>query len=469
MKTFYLLITIIISAMLLNACGGGGTDGIDEVNDVAGNDGNDGKDGVDGQDGKDGIDGEGGDAGLSTLVLVTEELAGGNCAQGGQKIETGVDDNRDGVLDVDEIDQTSYVCGDITAPVLTPVTSVDNPARTFTPSFTFNSSETGRIRYQGTCISDTNTAQAGDNTIVFNKLDNGFYNKCAIRVEDPFGNTSTTLRINKFKVAWLTKPLNDTGTTECGNFDGSFVNSNSELECSIQPVVPTQTNDGYDADGYIIPGGQDALYGRDFSQDDDGDGHAGFSYTKIDSSGVPLADQSQNFNTNPWTCVKDNVTGLIWEVKTTSGLQSNTHLYTWYNSTGVNDGGDHGVGDTGLGTTTGFESGEVSSGSDDCGNAARCDTEKYTADVNALNICGETNNDWRLPNYQELLSIVNYNGTNPAIDVIYFPNSGNSLAYWSSTPYYLGTSAWHVNFSSGYVTISEKNVGSSIRLVRTGN
>jgi hypothetical protein len=43
--------------------------------------------------------------------LLTPEAAGTNCAAGGTKIESGVDDDRDGVLDVpDEVDQTGYVC-----------------------------------------------------------------------------------------------------------------------------------------------------------------------------------------------------------------------------------------------------------------------------------------------------------------------------------------------------------------------
>lgn len=45
-----------------------------------------------------------------SLVSVTEEPAGANCADGGQRIDTGVDDNDNGVLDADEIDRTTYVC-----------------------------------------------------------------------------------------------------------------------------------------------------------------------------------------------------------------------------------------------------------------------------------------------------------------------------------------------------------------------
>ncbi len=57
--------------------------------------------GADGTDGTDGHD---------SLVTVTAEAAGVNCLDGGQKIETGLDLDDDGVLDIGEITTTRYVC-----------------------------------------------------------------------------------------------------------------------------------------------------------------------------------------------------------------------------------------------------------------------------------------------------------------------------------------------------------------------
>ncbi|HJL14062.1 MAG TPA: hypothetical protein RMH99_00330, partial [Sandaracinaceae bacterium LLY-WYZ-13_1] len=54
--------------------------------------------------------GEMGDMGLNSLVDVSVEPAGDNCAAGGQRIDTGVDDDGDGSLDAEEIDSTAYVC-----------------------------------------------------------------------------------------------------------------------------------------------------------------------------------------------------------------------------------------------------------------------------------------------------------------------------------------------------------------------
>jgi len=44
------------------------------------------------------------------LVNITDEPAGANCEFGGQKIETGIDDNENGVLDDAEVDDFAYVC-----------------------------------------------------------------------------------------------------------------------------------------------------------------------------------------------------------------------------------------------------------------------------------------------------------------------------------------------------------------------
>ncbi|MEM6370342.1 MAG: Ig domain-containing protein [Myxococcota bacterium] len=46
----------------------------------------------------------------STLLEVNDEPAGANCANGGRRIDTGIDDDQDGILDAVEIDSTSFVC-----------------------------------------------------------------------------------------------------------------------------------------------------------------------------------------------------------------------------------------------------------------------------------------------------------------------------------------------------------------------
>ena len=53
-----------------------------------------------------------GEIATKTLVKMSDEVSGDNCANGGVKIEVGEDNNLDGILDADEIDDslTRYVC-----------------------------------------------------------------------------------------------------------------------------------------------------------------------------------------------------------------------------------------------------------------------------------------------------------------------------------------------------------------------
>ncbi|MDR6515331.1 DUF7151 family protein [Chryseobacterium camelliae] len=52
----------------------------------------------------------GGSNGKNALVRTTQESAGSNCANGGIKVETGLDTNGNGTLDASEITDTRYVC-----------------------------------------------------------------------------------------------------------------------------------------------------------------------------------------------------------------------------------------------------------------------------------------------------------------------------------------------------------------------
>jgi hypothetical protein len=76
--------------------------------------------------------------------------------------------------------------------------------------------------------------------------------------------------------------------------------------------------------------------------------------------------------------------------------------------------------------------------------------------------------DWRLPNRNELLSIVNYEASNPSIDTLFFPGATSS-AYWSSTTYASNTDyAWDVYFGEGGITNFSKTNSYNVRAVRGG-
>lgn len=268
---------------------------------------------------------------------------------------------------------------------------------------------------------------------------------------------------------------NDTGIVLCGDY-GVSATHNNDVDCAVSGSTVTAA--GSDADGDLVPAGQDAAYGRDSEQatNGDSDGLKGFSFTKLGSTGNILPIQNGAWDAagseaagTQWSCVQDNVTGLMWEIKTgDGGLRDKDWTYTWYNSSGVNDGGDHGVGDTGAGTTTGYEDGTSAMGTDNCANAARCDTEKFVADVNAVGLCGFS--DWRLPSRQELFTLVARDRNQPAIDTAYFPNTIDWTGYWTASPVanpWSNANAWAVFFDGATDSPNlAKDWDSSVRLVR---
>ncbi len=65
----------------------------------------------DGDTGSTGSPGATGATGLSSLVRQTDLAAGNaNCPSGGVQVNSGIDDNGDGMLSSDEVDETSYIC-----------------------------------------------------------------------------------------------------------------------------------------------------------------------------------------------------------------------------------------------------------------------------------------------------------------------------------------------------------------------
>ncbi len=63
-----------------------------------------------------GIDGEQGIPGTNALLRTFQEPAGDNCADGGVKVEIGIDDDGDGTLDDGEITATNFVCNGARGP-----------------------------------------------------------------------------------------------------------------------------------------------------------------------------------------------------------------------------------------------------------------------------------------------------------------------------------------------------------------
>lgn len=234
--------------------------------------------------------------------------------------------------------------------------------------------------------------------------------------------------------------LNDTGRATCS---GSVTGSES-IACPA-PDAP----------------GQDAQFGRDFQAASGalmkfGGGDAGFDFSKLGSDGMPLLIQDGRWSVDgaesmgtQWACVKDNTTGLIWEVKHPEPSHPRYALstYNWYSADSAQNAGISGTRDLG-----------------EC-NAGLCDSEGYVDYLNSIALCGYS--DWRMPSVSEFYSIGHKGREDPAIDTSYFPNTLDALRYWTGvsvaeTPQV----AWYMYFSDASISFTHKDNTSFLRLVR---
>ncbi len=170
-------------------------------------------------------------------------------------------------------------------------------------------------------------------------------------------------------------------------------------------------------------------------------------FVKIDNNGNALKEQNKSYSELPWACVFDRQTQLLWEVKTPTGARDTKHTYSWYQSDNRNNGGFSGY-------TNGGQ----------CGDS-NCDTTQYTDMVRQLQLCQQR--QWRLPNREELRSIVDYSIVfpGPTINRHYFPNT-TAQFYWSSSADASDTdSAWGIGFTFGFDYSYFKSDPGHIRLV----
>jgi hypothetical protein len=160
---------------------------------------------------------------------------------------------------------------------------------------------------------------------------------------------------------------------------------------------------------------------------------------------------SQTFTDNGDGTITDNTTGLMWEKKDQSGLDPHdwTKTYTWCGAS--------------------------------CGTTNIMDGTIATTFLAALNsgsgFAGHT--DWRIPNVNELESILNLENLNPATYSAFNTGCAASctvttcsctqsiLFYWSSTTYHhIPVGAWYVWFFDGLVQNTDKTLNYHVRAVR---
>lgn len=220
-------------------------------------------------------------------------------------------------------------------------------------------------------------------------------------------------------------------------------------------------------------------------------GQAGFRYKKLDIAGNRLPSNATN-----WRCVKDEITGITWERKSAnvdlSTIATDTTAinsfdaanqfnafnfnYMWLNNDEATNGGAAGKklglkdATTGEITALDVDKNKAIFSSSNCAYSARssrefelyCSTEQYVKEANLQGICGYT--DWNVPSVSELRSVFNYGSTEATLleDHFFFDSPADSSAlatttYWTSnTSASNPASAWCFDIKSGDLKLCAK-------------
>lgn len=150
------------------------------------------------------------------------------------------------------------------------------------------------------------------------------------------------------------------------------------------------------------------------------------SYTKLDANGNELPGSAPL-----WVMVRDNITGLTWEIKEAADSikdYANPHdadnTYLWCDT---NQTTNYGV-------------------AGDCGTN---DTEDFLAALNSGTGFGGFS-DWRLPTIKEISTLLQDSNVIYSYNTSYFPSTMREF-YWTATSYVSNPNqAWYISFKQGY-------------------
>jgi Protein of unknown function (DUF1566)/Repeat of unknown function (DUF5648) len=307
---------------------------------------------------------------------------------------------------------------------ITPITAGRGIATTFT--ITGSSLPlTAVLTVQGaTCLAATGNTSTGFSQIC---TLNGTTGTRSLSVNSASGGTVIDATRSVFVPV-----LPDTGITSSQCYKAS---SDILSSCAFSVFAGT---------AYDLNSQQDGMVGLDKTAPAAADGKLGFSFSEVSNpagGNFPKAD-----------CIKDNLTGLVWEVKTNLGLRDGRITYTNYDSTTTLQKSD------GAGGYIAPTTAEVNAATNSTG---------YKNAVNASSLCGYT--DWRLPTPNEVISIMDFGVAfpGPAVDPVWLPYVSSGFV-WAATPSYLSPqSVWLGSFDYGGVYLdNSRDISRGIVLVR---
>ncbi len=248
-------------------------------------------------------------------------------------------------------------------------------------------------------------------------------------------------------VAWacshaaIAGTLNDTGQVAC--FDVSSTSTGT-----VASGTPAPESTGFEGQDCSLGAAAADAVGAQVKIG--GSSVAGRDYSKIGNDGSVLPDTAvRGSGATDWACTRDNVTGLIWQLRNNDGgVGDQDHRYAFGSNSPFMD-------------------------EDTCeSESTPCNTDQLVQAINAAGLCGAS--DWTLPTPAQLESLLAYadpGSTANLIDQTWFPDQANDgvnqFHFWSGDLADTGaTTAWVADFDFGWTTVSSLDSAHYVRLVR---
>lgn len=238
----------------------------------------------------------------------------------------------------------------------------------------------------------------------------------------------------------LTVVANPGGAMLTGGTQAILFNS---IPAGTLPHTGVSANKCYEAGSdTVVACDSESALALNSQQDGHRRGVGAMSYSLVQASAGGSYTKSE--------CVKDDVTGLVWEAKRDGTLRSSLTTYNNFDDSTAAQKWD--ASSASHVRPTEAEIGSISN------------SKGYVAWVNSQSLCGFS--DWRLPSVLELQTLVNFDRLRPAINTEWFSQTASSFYWASNTVSEQAEKGWYVDFWSGDAKPYARSNKAFVRLVR---